>query len=363
MYVKIAFFTMVFLIFLSLFSGCTDILNDIPTKYELNPTKISYDISYGYQVECTGYGKYEINYNCDIPESMKTNSFDLLYKRDYNLSKMANNSYVKWNISGKNNATYELGITANIESESYLVSDLNGENALTIQEISHFFPKIVEQYTNPQSNKNITLIDPYDLKIKAVTREIFNKTEDNNSFVVAKLLFIWLKENTNYNTHNDKGSVQPATVTLQKRTGDCDDLSFLYISLCRAVGIPSRFIRGYLIKNEVNGSTAATAHAWAEVFVGKAMGNEGWITVECACCTQSIQADINQNFGVEDAFHLRLFIDDGSNESLNISLSGIHVQYYENVDVKLNAFANVENYLELDSKQLLITKDDKRYYQ
>ncbi|UCD14470.1 MAG: transglutaminase domain-containing protein [Thermoplasmatales archaeon] len=360
---KIVFIITVVVVLVSAVSGCLEIFQDIPTKYESHPIKISYNIKYGYNINCTGIGKYEIKYICDIPENLKTISYSLLYNLDYELIPSVNNSAISWNISGIDNATYELGVTASIESESFLVSGLNGEDALTIQEINSFYPEMVQKYCHEQSNRATTFIDPTDPDIKTIARGVLNQAKVNNSFIIAKSLFTWLKENTNYQIHDGQGDVQPAAVTLQKKTGDCDDLSYLYISLCRAVGIPARFIRGYLVQEEENGIVTATAHAWAEVFVGALIGNKGWVPVECACCASSIQADINQNFGVEDAFHLRLFVDDGSNESLNISLSGIHVQYYENINIELHSFAEIDDYLELESKQLVVTKENTRYYQ
>ena len=360
---KVTFVITVVLLLLPVISGCLDFFQDIPTTYEAHPTKVSYNIKYGYQINCTGDGKYEINYQCNIPESLKTISYGLLYNREYNNTILVNNSFIQWNVSGSDDATYELGITASIESESFLVSDLNGDSALTIQEIENFYPEIVEQYCHEQSKGVTNLIDPNNPNIKTIADTVLRQAETNNSFVIAKLLFTWLKENTNYQMHNGQGEVQPASVTLQKKTGDCDDLSFLYISLSRSIDIPARFVRGYLLQREKNGEVTATAHAWVEVFVGKLMGNEGWVPIECACCTTSIQVDINQNFGVEDAFHLRLFVDEGSNESLYISLSGIQYLYYENRKIELQSFAEIENYLELESKKLVVTKDNTRYYQ
>jgi len=160
------------------------------------------------------------------------------------------------------------------------------------------------------------------------------------------------------------GSVQPAALTLQKKTGDCDDLSFLYISLCRAVGIPARFIRGYLLSENNAGDVSATPHAWTEIFVGGSMGNNGWIPVECACQSPDMTTQVNQNFGVESTFHLRLFIDDGSNESMDMSLSGIKYGTYDQEKrIKLQSFAEVEDYVELESKKLVVTKEDQRSYQ
>ena len=140
---------------------------------------------------------------------------------------------------------------------------------------------------------------------------------------MAKNLFIWLKENTTYQKHNGKETVQPAGTTCNIKTGDCDDLSFLYIALCRAVDIPARFIRGFIVEADDNGYVTTVPHAWAEVFVGGGIGNNGWIPVECACSSDEMEVQINQNFGLESVGHLRLFIDDGTNESLITSLSDI----------------------------------------
>ena len=360
---KITLIITVVLLLIPVISGCLELFSDSPTTYETYPTKISYNIKYGYQILCTGTGKYEIKYRCDLPEPLKTISYSLLYNRDYENIPLVNNDFIQWNVSGTDDVTYELGVTANIESESFLVSDLNGNNALTIQEINNFYPEMIEQYCHEQSIAPTIFIDPSNPDIKTIASSVLSQTETNNSFVIAKLLFSWLKENTEYQIHDGQGDVQPAAVTLQKKTGDCDDLSFLYISLCRAVDIPARFIRGYLLQEEENGEVTATAHAWVEVFVGKLIGNEGWVPIECSCCATSIQVDINQNFGLEDAFHIRLFVDDGSNESFNISQSGVQYIHYENREIELRSFAEIENYLELESKKLVVTKDNTRYYQ
>ena len=51
-------------------SGCLDYLNinSGKTIYESHPTKVSYTIDYGYNVNCIGIGDYNIKYNCDKPE-------------------------------------------------------------------------------------------------------------------------------------------------------------------------------------------------------------------------------------------------------------------------------------------------------
>jgi transglutaminase-like putative cysteine protease len=349
-------------VLITILSGCNAIIS--PTIYEPTPTKVRYDISYGYLVNSTGTGRYEIAYWCNTPEVLVGNtSYHLLYNHEFQIKTLVNNSFIHWNISGKNEQTYELGLAARVEGESYLVADLNGENALTIKEIAEIYPEIATQYTRLQANETLRFIDPYDPNIITIAETIYSNAETNNTFLLAKSVFVWLKENIHYQTHPNNEGVQPAAVTLQNKGGDCDDLSFLYISLCRVLGIPARFIRGYLLTSYENGTAIATAHAWVEVFVGGLVGHNGWIPVECACCTTSSETDVNQNFGVESANHLRLFTDDGSNESLVSMLSGIsYVTYGSNRIIEIQLFTKILNYQELESKKLVITRGNTRYY-
>jgi transglutaminase-like putative cysteine protease len=246
--------------------------------------------------------------------------------------------------------------------ESLLVSDLTGAGALSVADIAMFHPSLVERYTGVQSNQTMVLIDPMDPGIRQVALQVLEETGVNMSFLLAKELFVWLKENTEYMVHNGQGNVQPAWLTLQKGSGDCDDLSFLYISLCRALGIPARFIRGFLLA-ETDSGLDATPHAWTEVFVGGGLGNQGWIPVECACCTPSVEADINQNFGVENAFHLRLYVDEGTNDSLITSFSGISYTYGLDRVIEVETFVTVSEYNLLRSQKLVVSGDQQRTYQ
>lgn len=358
-----SFFIPCILVLVVVLSGCEMIFP--PITYEATPTRISYDLSYGYRVNTTDTGRYEITYVCDTPEVLiGTTTYSILYNNEYQTGTSFNNTVIHWNISGKNPKTFELGITTKINAASYLVADLNGEDALTIRQITENYPELITQYTRLQDNETIRFIDPYDPDIATIANTVYESGKTNNSFMVAKSLFSWLKQNIAYQVHPDERVVRSAAVTLYNKQGDCDDLSFLYISLCRALDIPARFIRGYLITEDMNGSIIATPHAWTEVFVGQPGTLKGWIPVECACCTNSIVTDINQNFGVESAFHLRLFTDDGSNASLVSSLSGIsYVTHEPNTSITLQSFAEINNYQELESKKLVITEKNNRYYE
>lgn len=360
----------IFILSFLVLSGCVDILkfDDGSTTYESHPTKISYKIRYGYFINSTGSGKYEIKYDCDIPEKLLSGTvpYKIINESyDHKIEKVVNNDMIRWDIAGKNSNKYILGVEANITAQSFIFYDLNGEDALTINEIKTNYPKLVEQYCKSQVDNNIFYVDPDNLVIKNIAETVLSESDTNNSFIIAKNLFVWLKNNTNYKLHFDDNAVQTSSKTYQEKTGDCDDLSILYISLCGALDIPARFIRGIIIDYD-NEKISAIHHAWVEVFVGPNLSINGWIPVECAGTANDedkIQTEINQNFGVESVGHLRFFTGDGSNESLNISMSGPgFTRYSSDIIIGAEAFLEITNYEIIEKNELYVDKNGYRKY-
>jgi transglutaminase-like putative cysteine protease len=55
---------------------------------------------------------------------------------------------------------------------------------------------------------------------------------------------------------------------LESKSGVCQDYAHLMIGICRAIGIPARYVSGYLYSGRDAGLRGAQAsHAWCEVFV------------------------------------------------------------------------------------------------
>ena len=363
---KLILLSVSLILFGSVFTGCIDNLtfNDGSITYVSHPTRIQYDISYGYWINFTGDGKYQIRYECDIPELLlgTVSSIQILYPYSYNNTILAGNQIVNWDINDEDGKDFRLGVSCAVTSDSLLVSDLNSDDALTIQEIKENHEDIYNQYTKTQSVNKIKYIDPGNPVVNNYASAVLAESESNSSMQIAKELFIWLKNTTSfYRTHILNNSVQPAIKTCNLKTGDCDDLSFLYISMCRSIGIPARFVRGFLVEDS-DGVANAVAHAWVEVFVGGDLGNNGWIPVECASASEDLKAQVYQNFAVESTGHLRLFLDDGSNMSMNASISGPKVLYDSGMAVDMNLFVIIDNYNVLSSKELYIDGDGNRKY-
>jgi transglutaminase-like putative cysteine protease len=79
----------------------------------------------------------------------------------------------------------------------------------------------------------------------------------------------WISENFEKEVR-PKGNPHPPETTLQLRKGSCRDFAVLYIAVCRATGLASRFVSGYQSQLETNGDQHL--HAWAEVYLPGA----GW---------------------------------------------------------------------------------------
>ena len=357
---KISAFGIILILIFLVTTGCMEITQYGNTvTYESHPTSLLYKISYGYWINCSGSGDYEIRYDCDEPEVHSgTVLSTIIHDSSYVIKTLATyNRIYSWLIESDINRDYNLGLTAEVSSNSFMVPDLSGEEALDISEIEIENPGIIAQYTKAQSNDTIIFIDPNNQDIKDVANNVIEQTQSDNSLIIAKELFKWLKQNTRYKVHTRSNYVQPCSDTIDSETGDCDDLSFLYISLCRSAGIPARFIRGFLVEQY-----QAVAHAWAEVFVGEEVGKNGWIPVECAGTSNNIKTEVNQNFGIESAGHLRLFMDDGSNESLKISLSGLSFVTYGNRIIVPEDFVDVDSYSIAKSSKLVVDENGNRSY-
>ena len=87
----------------------------------------------------------------------------------------------------------------------------------------------------------------------------------------ARAIYDWIGDNISYTGYcgEDRG----ALFALRNGGGDCTEFSYLLIALCRAAGIPARFLQGV---NPKSPSPAAEKHDWAEVY----LVGTGWVPVD-----------------------------------------------------------------------------------
>jgi transglutaminase-like putative cysteine protease len=89
-----------------------------------------------------------------------------------------------------------------------------------------------------------------------------------NPYLQAKRVAEWIKSHATYTYPVE---IRGATEMLNSMQGDCGQYSFLYIALCRSLGIPARLVSGFRIIDEKPGY-----HVWSELFFPR----YGWVPVD-----------------------------------------------------------------------------------
>lgn len=67
-----------------------------------------------------------------------------------------------------------------------------------------------------------------------------------------------------------------ADAVLAGRRGVCQDFAHLLIGLCRAIGLPARYVSGYLFDTSKPADAVLASHAWTEV----SLGGRGWLGLD-----------------------------------------------------------------------------------
>lgn len=99
--------------------------------------------------------------------------------------------------------------------------------------------------------------------LRPIAQNITKNTKTD--FEKISRLAIWVNQNIAYDLdaiHNPKDPL----FILDSRKGVCSDLSSLFVSLCRSIGYPARYVNGFAYSSE---DSSWVAHSWAEVYLGK----------------------------------------------------------------------------------------------
>ena len=73
-------------------------------------------------------------------------------------------------------------------------------------------------------------------KIRGLARELVD--DELNAWQQTEKFYDWVRENVKY----ENGTLKGALAALQDKTGDCEELTSLFIALCRVHGIPARTV-------------------------------------------------------------------------------------------------------------------------
>jgi hypothetical protein len=79
-------------------------------------------------------------------------------------------------------------------------------------------------------------IESRDPRIRALAKEI--GADKENAWDRVEAIYDWVRAKVKYKTGDLKGAV----AALKDGTGDCEELTSLFIAICRAAGIPARTV-------------------------------------------------------------------------------------------------------------------------
>ena len=109
-----------------------------------------------------------------------------------------------------------------------------------------------------------------DPKIKEAAIKAIGK--ETNTYWKARKIYQFVREMLDYKL---KGGWDSVPILLERGTGSCSEYSFVFIALCRAVGIPARYVGGIVTRGD-DAFVDNVFHRWAEVY----LPGYGWVTVD-----------------------------------------------------------------------------------
>ncbi len=295
-------------------------------NYEYLKLNIKNNIEYGinkgsnYNVEYLNLDSYFFPYNHN--NSQYLNEYESNF--NYNIIEETNNHFLQFDIS-KNLNTQNI-----IENEFTLQStidrpEINEKVKYPILSIDDKYEEYLEFSGLIDSNS----------KISNQASQLALGEDD--VYIIASKVAKWIREDITYDLSTVTSNPnQKSSQVFESKAGVCKEITHLYISMMRSLGIPARVITGYAYTNseEVIDFVGSNwgGHAWAEVLIG-----DHWVPFDLT---------YNQ-YGFVDSTHIVL---DKSKEIRTKSIS---------IDGRGSDFSIIENSLKSSSEFEVIEKKEK----
>ncbi|MBR9693361.1 transglutaminase domain-containing protein [Candidatus Woesearchaeota archaeon] len=186
-------------------------------------------------------------------------------------------------------------------------------------------------------------------------------------FEVVYTVADWVTTNIEYDLKSIAANAnEPSSWVMENREGVCDEMTSLFISMLRSLGIPARFVSGVSYTNLPEFAEPWGGHGWAEVWFPET----GWVPFDVTYGT----------YGYVDATHIKLkdALDAGGSsveftmlsrdanlitKSLNIDVQ-VREKRKEQQDLFSVTLEPFEDAIGLDSYNLITAtvKNNKAYY-
>ncbi len=112
---------------------------------------------------------------------------------------------------------------------------------------------------------------------------------ERNPYWIARRIFDSVRTRLEYKL---EGGWNAAPVVLQRGTGSCSEYTFSFISLCRAAGLPARYVGAIVVRGD-DASYDEVFHRWPEVY----LPNYGWVPIDPQGGDKPLARDRAMNIG------------------------------------------------------------------
>jgi len=145
-----------------------------------------------------------------------------------------------------------------------------------------------------------------DVIVSAVDKAV---GEETNPYWIGRKIFDYVIENMEYEL---AGGWNIAPAVLDRGNGSCSEYSFVYIAMCRAAGLPARYVGSIVIRGD-DASYDDVFHRWVEIY----LPGYGWLPVDPSGGDHFWPADQANAFGYLNHRFLITTIGGGGSEYLD----------------------------------------------
>jgi transglutaminase-like putative cysteine protease len=188
------------------------------------------------------------------------------------------------------------------QSARYHLRNLKPGESQEIQMVSTITTRAVRYYIYPEKVGPLSAI-PEDISSKYLAdNEKFQYTDpvitgalkeavgdEKNPYWITRRIFNYIIDHMYYEMI---GGWNTAPTVLARGNGSCSEYSFVFISMCRASGIPARYVGSVVVRGDA-ASMDNVFHRWVEVY----LPGYGWIPVDPSGGDKAAPRDQADRFG------------------------------------------------------------------
>jgi transglutaminase-like putative cysteine protease len=112
---------------------------------------------------------------------------------------------------------------------------------------------------------------------------------EKNPYWIARKIYNYINEHLYYER---VGGWNTAPTVLKRGNGSCSEYSFVYISMCRAAGLPARYVGSVVVRGD-DASMDDVFHRWVEVY----FPGYGWVPIDPSGGDKTLPRDQADCFG------------------------------------------------------------------